>query len=85
MVKRVLILWKNVSEKLTHVHKVVYLLVVLAHLQRRRSWKQGGGRRELGLLSGHWRIVCPLVADCPWSSDADVWEGLDATLALFMV
>ena len=84
MVKRVLILWKNVCEKLTHMHKVVYHLVVLAHLQRRRSWKQGGGRRELGLLSGQWRTVCPLVVDCPRSSDAGVWEGSDTTLALFM-
>ena len=84
VVKRVLILWKNICEKLTHMHKVVYHLVVLAHLQRRRSWKRGEGGRELGLLSRHWQTVCPLVADYPRSSDASVWEGLNVMLALFM-
>ena len=33
---------KNVCEKLTHVHKVVLHLVVLAYLQRVGRKKQGG-------------------------------------------
>jgi hypothetical protein len=61
---------ENICEKLTHVHKVVLHLVVLAHLQRVGRKKQGGvfyGRQTLSLgASDHCRVesdYCPCAAD----------------------